>query len=98
MRSSDIANVTIAALSFAFVVVVTMLGLIVRITRKWTRIEAGLETLGRDFATLVVDTSKVNQEISAQMREDRRASNDRLTWLERNMWRTTTGQNHGPGM
>lgn len=52
-----------------------MLAFVVRATIKWTRVEDQLANLINDIDKLVRD-----------MREDRRATNERLTWLERYLY------------
>lgn len=59
---------------------------VVRATVKWTRVEDRLGDLIGDVDKLVRDKDRVHREIVDQMREDRRATNERLTWLERHLW------------
>jgi hypothetical protein len=79
-------------------ILIVGLGLIVRITRKWTHIEVDLQKLTRDFGEYIKGADDTHREIVAMVREDRKANNERLTWLERNMYRNVTGKSHGPGM
>ena len=46
---------------------------------KWTRVEIKL-----DHAVGSLEA------IAAEMRADRKATNERLTWLERNVWKGST--------
>jgi K+ transporter len=40
----------------------------------------------RRLERIVAREDQTHKEIVEQMREDRRATNERLTWLERNLW------------
>jgi hypothetical protein len=51
------------------------IGLLVRLVVKWTRTEYRLESLAEDI-----------KELMTQAREDRGATNQRLRWLEENVW------------
>lgn len=51
------------------------LALMFRITVLWTRSQDRISGLATDL-----------QETVEQARDDRRATNERLTWLERNAW------------
>lgn len=90
-------TVIVSGLSFLFVVMMASLGLIVRITRKWTSVENKLDHMTENLATIVRNNDKVHEEIVAQMREDRRASNERLVWLERNVYPRLVSAPYGPG-
>lgn len=68
------------------VIGVPTLAFVVRATIKWTRVEDRLGHLVDDVGDLVRDKDRAHAEILNQMREDRKATNDRLTWLERNLW------------
>lgn len=74
------------------VICLPTLAFVIRATVKWTRVEDKLDGIADDMARLVKDKDQVHQEIAAQMHEDRQATNERLTWLERNAW----GRNSGP--
>lgn len=65
-----------------------VLGLLIRITRKWTRVEDRLETLTEDVRELVEQKEDAHKKLYEEMREDRKATNERLTYLERNVWPT----------
>lgn len=58
---------------------------------KWTQVEDKLDGIADKMIELVADKDRVHQEISRQMHEDRKATNERLQWLERNLW----AQGHG---
>lgn len=51
------------------------LGFMVRITILWTRSQDRIAGVADDVL-----------ELAREAREDRRATNERLTWLERNAW------------
>lgn len=72
------------------------LGLMVRGAMKWTRTEDKLSQVARDIEQLVKDKDQVHREIVQQMHEDRKAMNERLTWLERNAWgKSAAGRDGG---
>ena len=71
------------------IISVMLVPLIVFIWRgavKWTRVEDKLDGVIRNVADLVRNEDKIHQTMIDQMKEDRRATNERLTWLERNLW------------
>lgn len=80
-------SVLIAGLALLFTALSAALGLLVRIAIKWTRNEEKIATVAESITELVRDKDKTHQDIVNQMREDRNATNERLTWLERNLWR-----------
>lgn len=51
---------------------IPLIVLIVRGSVRWTKIETKIDSLGEDI-----------KDIKVQMADDRAATNDRLTWLER---------------
>lgn len=70
------------------------LGLVVRLTLRWGRIESDLRHLAGDMAEIVRDKDRVHAEIVAAMRDDRAATDRRLRWLEEHLWRRS---GRGPG-
>lgn len=68
---------------------------VIRMAVRWTRVEAKLDVIADKLVQIVRDKDKVHAEIMSVVHEDRKATNDRLTWLERNLWRTTNKQNGG---
>lgn len=79
-------TVIISGLSFMFVLVIAVFGLVIRITRKWSKMESDLTRISDNLAEAVRDNKDAHIEIAAQMREDRHVANERLTWLERNVY------------
>lgn len=69
-----------------FTLLAALVGFIVRATMRWTRVELQLVQLGENIKKLVEDKDKTHREITNQMHEDRQANNERLTWLERNLY------------
>lgn len=69
-----------------------MLGLLFRITIKWTKIEAKIGELTDDMSKLVADKDKTHKDMLEQMREDRNATNTRLRWLEETLWGRSGGK------
>lgn len=73
----------------------TILGLVVlplviiafRAAIRWKGIEDRLNMVITDLADIVKDKDKIHAEMILQMREDRKATDRRLRWLEENIWR-----------
>lgn len=74
------------SLSIIGILLIPLLALIWRGAVKWTRVETKLDWVIEDLKKIVEDKDKVHQEITDQMREDRKATNERVTWLEHNLW------------
>lgn len=79
-------GITIAALTLVFLVLSTIVGLLVKVIIRWTHIEDRMDAVAKDITDLVDDKDKVHREMINQMREDRHATNERLTYLERSVW------------
>lgn len=65
------------------ILIIPGLVMLVRITRKWAQIEDKQNQLIEAIEKLVEDKDKVHSELYNMMREDRDATNTRLTYLER---------------
>lgn len=74
-------------LSLAAIVIIPLIVLLVRITQKWTRVEGKLETLANNMDKLVKDKDAIHTEMISQMRDDRKATDRRLRWLEEHLWK-----------
>lgn len=74
------------ALGFLGIILIPFMVLMFRAAMKWTRVEDNLQNVADDLKQLVIDKDKTHQEMLTQMREDRRATDERLRWLERNVW------------
>jgi hypothetical protein len=68
------------------VLIIPALALLVRITRKWTRIEDQLGDMTGDIRQLTEDKTNAHQRLYEAMKQDREATDRRLTWLEQNFW------------
>lgn len=77
-------------LSVISIVIIPIIVLLVRGAIKWTRVESKLESLVLSVDKLVKDKDTVHNEIIAQMRDDRKATDRRLRWLEEHLWRGGT--------
>jgi LPS O-antigen subunit length determinant protein (WzzB/FepE family) len=68
------------------VILLAILGVLFRATAKW----ASLETSVRQIEKAAIAEQEQNRaahiEMQTQMREDRNATNQRLRWLEENLW------------
>lgn len=59
---------------------------LVRGAVKWTRVEAKMDHAITELKKIVEDKDKVHEKIYQQIQEDRKATNDRLRWLEEHLW------------
>lgn len=78
-------------LSAMAVLVIPLFVVLIRGVVKWTRVESKLDGVTDDMKELVRDKDAVHLEITNQMREDRRATDRRLRWLEEHLWRSKGG-------
>ena len=85
MRPIEIITLCIGTTS---AIVIPMLIWIVKITSKWTRLEATLAQVMEDLDKIVKDKDKTHEAMLQQMTDDRGATNLRLRWLEEHLWRT----------
>jgi len=69
------------------IIVIPLVVLLFRIVIKWTRTEDKINEIAADLKGMVVDQDKIHVELAAQMREDRSATDRRLRWLEKNLWK-----------
>lgn len=60
---------------------------LIRGAMKWTRVEIQLQQLVGRIEQLVRDKDETHREMVSQMSEDRKATHQRLVWLERYVWR-----------
>lgn len=74
-------------LSILAIIVIPLVVLLFRIVIKWTRTEDKINEIAADLKGMVVDQDKIHVELAAQMREDRSATDRRLRWLEKNLWK-----------
>lgn len=75
-----------AVLGFLSVVLLPILVMLVRFTVKFTRAEAKLNNVADKMVEHITGEATLHAEIAVQMREDRKATDERLRWLERNLW------------
>lgn len=76
-------------LSVIGIVFIPLLITLIRVTVKWTKVEAKLDELARDMRDLVESKDKVHTDMIRSMSEDRDATNRRLRWLEEHIWRNS---------
>lgn len=85
-------------LSIVTAVLIPLVVVLVRGATKWTRVEAKLDHAVDQLKKIVEDKDKTHheiydqltrntQEVYAQMREDRVATDRRLRWLEEFLWK-----------
>lgn len=75
------------AVSVMGVIVIPLLVFAFRAAIRWKGIEDDLKDIAKDLKEIVDDKNRVHAELSAQMRDDRNATNQRLRWLEENLWK-----------
>lgn len=73
-------------LSLIAVVVVPTLALNWRMATRWTRLESKLEQVVENMKDLVLDKDRVHLAMQSEIKDDRRATNLRLRWLEEHLW------------
>lgn len=83
MSLFDVLSVLVAFVGVIFIPVVVM---IYKGLTKFTAVDVKLDSLVNSLRDLVIYKDKVHAEMSAQMTEDRRVTNDRLQYLERTIW------------
>lgn len=88
MTSNDI-QVLGLLISIIAVLVIPFIIALMRMTVKWTRIESRLNELTDDMKTLIENKDKVHADIIATMAQDRKATNERLRWVEEHIWRNS---------
>jgi len=80
--STAVENLILVILSVMGILLLPTLGLVLRITIRWTRTEDRLSTVIDDVKELISSQDKVHAEMLAQMRLDRDATDRRLRFLE----------------
>lgn len=78
--------------SLIAVVVIPSFALNWRMAVRWTRVESKLEQVVENMEHLVQDKDRVHLAIQTEIKDDRRATNLRLRWLEENLWKKGGGE------
>lgn len=73
-------------LTFIAILLIPGVAFLIRGAMKWTRVEDQLENLMKDVKDLVEDKDRVHNAMIEQMKDDRRATDRRLRWLEEHVW------------
>ena len=73
-------------LSVMSVILIPLFAVIIRMTIRWTTVETSLAALTSDMRELVQNKEQVHASMLESMREDRKATDRRLRWLEENVW------------
>lgn len=79
MTQYDVLTLLLAGTT---VILIPALTILIRGTVKWVRIESKVDYLAENLRAILHDDIKIHAELADQMREDRRATNERLRWLE----------------
>lgn len=75
------------ALSATAIIVLPVAGLSIRMIIKWTKIEAKMTEVIDDIRKVTEEKERVHTVIFEQLKEDRKATDRRLRWLEEHLWR-----------
>lgn len=82
------------AVSFMGIIVIPTLILVVRAAIRWKGVEDRMNSVANDLGDIVRDKDRIHAEMIAQMREDRKATDRRLRWLEENLWSGRINRGH----
>lgn len=74
-------------LTILAVLILPGIGLMIRSAVRSARLESDVRNVIEDVKQVIMAETEAHKEIYAQMREDRKASNQRLSWLEQNLWK-----------
>ena len=80
-------EVVMMTLTIVSVLIMPILVVSIRMLVRWTRIQDQLSRLIDEMKDIVADKDRVHSEIYKQMGEDRRATDQRLRWLEEHIWK-----------
>lgn len=75
------------ALGIVSILVLPLLVFVIKGAIKWTRVETKLDQAISRLDTIVRDKDQTHSVMVQQMTEDRKATDQRLRWLEENVWR-----------
>jgi len=84
MTPGEWADIGISILG---IILIPFLALLFRLTIKSTQLVDRVANIDQGLKEAVQNQTKQNAELNAQMRDDRLATNQRLRWLEENLWR-----------
>ena len=84
MNATDIIGLILAIVS---VLVVPLIVVLIRGAIKWTRVETKLDQAIARLDDIVRDKDETHRVMIQQMTDDRKATDQRLRWLEENVWR-----------
>lgn len=85
----------IAAIAAAFFGIFSgLLAVLFRGIRAWSSIDRKLTTIETTVANHIVTSDATHRAISESLSQDRRATDERLRWLERNLWGSTKRSGH----
>lgn len=71
------------------ILMLPMLGLLVKVVGKWTKVEERLARVVDELSKLNIDRKETHAAILATQAEDRRATNERLQKIEEHFWRAS---------
>lgn len=84
MTRFETLSLLLSALGLLFI---PTLVLLFRGAMKWTRVEDKLDEAVKDLGEIVANENRAHADIVRQMADDRAATNQRLRWLEENVWK-----------
>ena len=88
MQDAAWASVAIAALALAFTVVSLLLRTVIRRAGTDATERAELRHLAQDVAGLARSNAQQLTLLREEIKDDRRATDRRLRWLEEHLWKT----------
>lgn len=74
-------------LSILSVLIIPGIVLMIRSAVKSGQLESDVRNVIDDVKSVITSEAEAHKEIYANMREDRKSTNARLTWLEQNLWK-----------
>lgn len=83
MTTANWLETIAAVVAVLFAMVTATLGLVIRMSMRWAKLEADTKHVQRSFDQHVIDSQRRTDVIVETAKDDRKAANDRITWLER---------------
>lgn len=88
MTTDQWLTVIAAIGGLVFLISTTSLGFTIRIAMRWATLELRQQQIIKDFDTHLMDSQKRIDSLYDSMKNDRMATNERLTFLERDRMHT----------
>lgn len=82
----SVAGTVQLVLAVMSVIIIPLVALMIRLIIRWSKMESALSSLTKDVSDLVRNKEATHTAMLDTMREDRKATDRRLRWLEENVW------------